>query len=431
MFFVDLFKKFQSQIKNLSVYFLAALIPMVLSLVSNPFIAKNMSPTDYAITGYYAAFNTLFAPLVNFYLLHYYTKRYFELDGASRLQLKGTLFKTLLSFSFIFAFIALVVIYCYRVFFNAESEIPFAPYAVLSILALPVTGIYSLNLVEYRMARNSRSFFYLSVSNGLIVVALTLLFVVFFKLGAIGKLSATLLGSTIVFLYVLYRNRNLLKVKFNNKILKDALLFCWPLVLASMLTFFSHGYDKVFLERVGEIAELGIYSVGFSIASYLHLFSTSINDTFQPDIYESVVKKNYRKCAKYIGIKMVIMSLCVCGFIIFAPFLVKLLTYGRYVASTKYAIIISLSSITSMLYYSMSQVTIASGHTSITLWNKILGSLLSIVSYSLLIKNFGAIGAAWGTVISYFYFFAGNTILLLWVSKRKSKNNNKTEIANN
>ena len=122
MFIVKYINKFQAQIKNLSVYFLAALIPMILSLVSNPFIAKNMTPTDYAITGYYAALNTLFSPLVNFYLLHYYTKRYFELNEESRLRLKGTLFKSLLSLSFLLSFFALVVIYCYSAFFNVLSR---------------------------------------------------------------------------------------------------------------------------------------------------------------------------------------------------------------------------------------------------------------------------------------------------------------------
>ncbi len=413
--------RFKGQITNLSVYFLAALIPMIISLVANPFIAKNMSPEDYAITGFYASFNTLFSPFINFYFLHFYTKRYFELDEKERLRLKATIFRALLTISFVFAAISLLIIYVYIHFFNSSSEIPFLPYAVLSILALPVTGIYSLNLVEYRMSRNSRAFFVLSVSNGFLTVALTIVLVVFFKLGAFGKLSATLLGALLVFLYVLYRNRNLFKLGFEPEYLKKAFAFCWPLVLASMLTFFSNGYDKVVLERIGELAELGIYSVGFSIASYLHVFSTSINDTFQPDIYESVVKKDMRRCLKFIAIKIGIMSVCVMGFVIFAPFIVRVLTYGRYVSSTPYAIIISLSSLTSMLYYSMSQVTIASGYTSITLINKVLGSVLSIAAFTILIKQFGATGAAWGTVLSYLFFFLGNLLLFVVFSKYSKK----------
>ena len=84
---IQIISKFRQQISNLSIYFLASLIPMILSLVSNPFLAKNLSPEDYAIIGYYSAFVTLFSPLINFYLLHYYTKRFYALDANGRFLL--------------------------------------------------------------------------------------------------------------------------------------------------------------------------------------------------------------------------------------------------------------------------------------------------------------------------------------------------------
>ena len=68
--------------KNLSIYLSASLIPMVLSLITNPWIAKNLPPVDYAIIGYYLGFNTLLTPFINFYLLHYYTKRFFETSAC-------------------------------------------------------------------------------------------------------------------------------------------------------------------------------------------------------------------------------------------------------------------------------------------------------------------------------------------------------------
>ena len=95
------------------------------------------------------------------------------------------------------------------------------------------------------------------------------------------------------------------------------------------------------------------------------------------------------------------------------PFLVHFLTFGKYDSATPYAIIVSISSITSMMYYSMSQVTVALGYTSITLTNKIIGSVLSILSYGFLINRYGAKGAAWGMVMSYIYFFLGNVLLVL------------------
>lgn len=414
LFYVNKFKK---QITNLSIYMLAAMIPMILSLLANPFIAKNLSPTDYAIVGYYTAFNTLFGPFVNFYLLHYYTKKFYELNADERLTLKSTIFKSLIYFSFILAFIVFILLYIYTVLFNKDSQIPFFPYALLTVIYLPLTGVYTLNLTEYRMLRESKKFFNLSVVNGVLGVVLAILFVVVFKWGADGRLWAMFLSAFIIFTYVLIKNNDLFKIKFDYNIFKTACKFCFPLVLAAMLTFFSSGYDKVILERMGDVTALGIYSVGAVIASYMHVFSTSINDTFQPDIFKSIAEKSMRKCLSFVIVKLSIMLFCVTCFIILAPYIIDILTFGRYVNSTKFASILSVSSLTSMLYYTMSQITVAMGYTTITLWNKIIGSVLSIASFSFLIPAYGATGAAWGVVLSYVYFFIGNVLMVIIKSK--------------
>lgn len=413
--------KFKQQISNLSIYFLAALIPMILSLVSNPLLAKNLSPEDYAIIGYYSAFVTLFSPLINFYLLHYYTKRFYELDEDGRISLKATLYRALIFFSFILTFLTILLLCGYKILANSDSQIPLFPYVILSMVSVPITGIYSLSLTECRMTRASKRFFTISVTNGVLGVVLALLLVVVFKLGAVGRMWATLLTAIIMFLYTLYNNRDIWKHSFDKKIFVDSITFCWPLVVASMLTFFCTGYDKILLERQGDLRVLGIYSVGVTIAGYLSLFSSSINDTFQPDIYESIVKRQFKRCAKFVAMKLSFMSVCVILFAIFAPFIINILTFGRYIESAPYAIVVAISSVTSMMYYSMSQITVALGYTKITLTNKILGSIVSIFSFGFLISHFGAMGAAWGIVLSYLYFFLGNVAMVYYnyISKKK------------
>lgn len=412
-----LLNKFGGHIKHLGIYLLASLIPMVISVLLNPLIALNMSPSDYAIVGYYTAFNTLLSPVITFYLTHYYTKKYFEYEGRRRLILKSTIFRTLISLSFGVTLVLFFGLYGYTMIFNSDSEIPFMPYAIIAVFTLPLIGIYSLTLVEYRMQRKSKSFFVLSVSNGLMSSLMIVLLVVLLKFGATGKLVATFSGSLIIFIICIILNKDLFRYKFDRKIFRESVIFCTPLVLASILSFFSGGYDKVLLERGGDLTALGIYVVGVSIASYLNVFTNSINDTFQPDVFQSIVNENYRKCAKIIFVKIALITVVVAAFILAAPLLIRLLTAGRYVASTPYAMIVSLSCITSMLYHSFSQVTIARGYTTVTLLSKILGSVICVFMFQILISRFGAVGAAWGIVLSFAVFFAGN-LLLFFIKER-------------
>jgi len=402
---------------HLFIYLGGSIIPMVISIAVNPLVALNMSPDDYAIVGYYTAFNPLFMPLINFYLIHYYTKKFFELEPDDRIHLKASLFQILIYFSIAMSIVIVGILFLYHFYINEGSEIKFFPYGVLSIMSMPLLGVFSLMLAEYRMERRSVAFFGLSLAHGILSIILTIFLVIIYKKGAFGKLLAIFIGNLIVFVYCILKNKEFLSRKYDKKILRNALIFSLPLVLAAMLSFFSSGFDKIILERFGTVQELGFYVVGVQIAGFLTVFSTSIDNTFQPDIFKSVVDKDYRKCFKVIVIKIGLLTTIITVFIFSAPWLVSVLTAKRYEASTPFAIILSLSAITSMIYHSFSQVTIALGLTKITLLNKIGGSIVCIILFIYFIKHWGALGAAWAVVGSFIIYFLGNVMLVV-LSKR-------------
>jgi len=391
---------------------------MILNLVSNPFMAMNMEPEDYAIVGYYASFTTLLQPFITFYMLHYYTKRYYELDEEGRRELRSTLMKALIWFSALLSIISLVGVIIYSVFFNKETAIPLFPYVLMSVLVIPLGGLMSLTTTDFRMARKANSFFKLSVTNGVLLVLLNVFFVVVIKWGAFGRLLGPLITGFVFFIYCLFRYRDLIKIPFNWSIFKQMLLFCWPLTIAAMLSFFSNGYDRVLLERLGDTKELGYYCVGLQIATYVNVFQTAINSTFQPDIFQSIAARNWKRLLRVIALQVFGIIGIVSLFEIFAPLIINILTAGRYMMSVGYSRILVLSAVTGMVYYCLSQVTIALGYTKITLINKILSSVLIIGLFGYLIPNYQFVGAAWGQVLSFVIFLIGNAILLVIYVKR-------------
>ncbi len=417
------FKSILNYTKNIGAYFSASLIPMILNLISNPLIAMNMDPEDYAIVGYYTSFNTLIQPLVTFYMLHYYTKRFYELDEFGRRELRATLMKSLIWFSGLLALFSLVGVIIYTVFFNEETTMPLFPYVIMSVFALPLVGVMSLMTCDFRMERKAKDFFKLSVANGVTLVLLNVFFVVIVKWHALGKLMAPLITNALFFVYCVYRNRELFKIPFNMETFKKMLLFCWPLTIAAMLNFFSNGYDRVLLERLGDTKELGYYCVGLQIATYVNVFQTAINSTFQPDIFQSISERDWKKLLKVISLQITGLLVIVSVFVIFVPFVIRILTAGRYMMSVGYTRILVLSSVTGMIYYCLSQVTIALGYTQIALINKIVSSLLIIWMYGLLITKYHFIGAAWGQVLSFVVFFIGNAVLLLFFIQRNKRKN--------
>lgn len=413
--------KILGYIKDISTYLGASLIPMILMLAVNPLIALNMTPEDYAITGYYTSFNNLISPLIVFYMLHFYNKKYFELDVQGRLKLKALIFKAVTLFSLIVAIVCFIGLLGYIKIFNHELKFPIMPYLAFTVFAIPLTGLFNLELADFRMGRRSISFFKLSVANGVLLVGLNLLFVVAMKKGASGKLLAPLLSNLLVFLYLFIRNRTLLREKNSWSDFVEIIKFCYPLTIGAMLGYFSSGFDKTYLETLGNITEYGFYIVGSSIAGYLYTFSTSISSTFQPDIYEAIVKNDNKSLIKTATLQIGLISLIVMMFIVLCPLIIRILTAGRYVSSTVYARIIAVSTVTSAIYYIINNYTIAKGYPRLYLYTTIIASVLIVLIMPYVVMHFEYMGGAWMVSGAYVLLALTNLVLLCVVMKLHPK----------
>ena len=412
-------KSVAAYIKQLSHYFSASLIPMLLTLLINPLVALNMSPEDFAITGYYTSFTTLIAPIVAFYMIHYYNKRYFELDESGREHLKAVIFKALIIFSGLVTIVCLIALIIYLKCI-ADVEFAMFPYLYFAILPIPFTGIYNLELAEYKMQRESKAYLNLSMIKGVGGVCSILLFVVLLKWQAVGKLLAPLIVDMLVFIYLTIKHIDVWKTKTAIKELIPILKFCWPLALGAALGYFSNGYDKAVLEPLGNVDEFGYYCVGTSLAAYLSVFTSSISATFQPDTYSAIISDDRCKLFKVVLVRMLLTCGVVAAFIVFCPLVVKVLTAGKYMASVPYARVFAIASVTSSMYYIINDYSIARGKPQLYLITTIIGSLLIMLLMPVFVKEYSYIGGAIMSVLSFVVLFVINLILLCFT---KNANN--------
>ncbi len=404
--------KYSRQIKVIGSYFSASLIPMLISLAINPFIAMNMSPNDYTITGYYTAFNSLVSPIILFYFIHYYQKRYFEISNEERLNLKALIFKGLIYFSGFTALICFAGIYVYIKFINRNFTLPVFPYLIFTLVTVYLTGIYNLELSDYKMSRKPNRFFKLSVAFGVLTGLLSLLFVVFIKWGAFGKLLGPLLCNLLVFIFLLVQNRELFKIYVPIHEFKRVIVFCLPLATGAALGYFMNGFDRTYLEGIGRVDEYSNYIVGCQIGLYINVFATAISTTFSPDICESIAKKNSSRFWKYSILQISLIGLVVVIFVILCPFVIKVLTAGRYMGAVPFACIIAVSSITSNIYYIVNYYSIATNRPRLYLYTTVVGSIIIIALYPVIIPKFEYIGGAVMVVSSYIILSIINIVFL-------------------
>ena len=377
-----------------------------------------MSPEDYAISGYYLSFTTLISPIIVFYLVHYYIKEYFKRDDNQRRKLFAIIAKALIWFSGLMSLFCFIALYIYLKYFNTGLSFPIMPYLAMMVFSLPLTGLYSLQQAKLRMEKNAKAFFRLSLINSLLSLALLLLFVVVFKMGAFGKLLAPLAGNLGIFLYLLICYKGVWKTKSSLAEFKPIFIFCVPLALSAMLGYFTHGFSTTYLESIGDTTEYGIYIVGNSIAGYLTVFATAIGNTFQPDLYETTIKRQWRRYAKFCILQVGLISVIALSFIILAPYIISILTAGRYVASTPYAQIIALSTISSSIYFLINNFSIATDRPKLYLYTSMIGSGFIVACMPLAVAKWSFCGGAWMTVLSFGVFGLINLLLLAIVNKK-------------
>ncbi len=389
--------RLHTYIKNAGLYFASSLFVSLVGLLLNPIMAMNLSPEDYAVLGYYSSFNLLLVPLLHFCTLTYYARQYYFEPEDRRDTLGDTV---LLSMNVIgvlsFIFFSLIFYLFHRA---SNNSFPFFPYAVLTFLQLYLSNNVSFYLTKLRVTRQAKSYAGFSIVQCLITNALILLLVVYYKEGASGKLYAAAVGTLFFSIYSF--SKSIVRFKIDKAILRNALKFGAPLTLSALFWYCLTGVDRLMLERLGQTAELGIYNVGFIIAGYMQIFYTTLSNTFEPDIYQTIVQNNRRKLVEIIGSIIGIVTVVNVLFIAVAPYVIDLLTAGRYVESAPYAKIFALHNITMACYYMVVRLLVGYGYVKGELVVRIVGSVLSVLCFYLLIKHYGFYGAAWGQVLSF------------------------------
>ena len=400
--YLVLFKNNLFRLKNVSLYFSASLIQGLVSLAINPLIAMNMSHYDYALTGFFTSFNSLILPLLSLMFGQYFNRHYFKLNSnEERDELAARLVSTRLLFNLFEIVFILIIFYIYAKVQNIEF--PVFPYAIITFSSIIFNNVYDFYLLKLKMGKRADHFFKISLYHTIILVASNLLLVVLFKLGALGKLLAPLITYIILFIYLLPKITK--KLVLDKKIFLDALKFCWPLILAAASGYFLRGFDRALLVSFNDNVQLGLYNVAISISGYLAIFQTSINNTFQPDIFEAVAKNNKKKLIIIIGGINLLNLIPIIIFIVFAPFIIKILTAGRFTEAYTYARILALNNVSMTLAYTITGIFIAKGYTFLSMTSEVIGALLSIAMFKILINKYNFYGAAWGQVISYILIF--------------------------
>lgn len=399
--------------KDFIFYLGASIVPMVITVSINPWIAMNMSPEDYAISGYFLSYNSLISPLIGLYLIHFYTKEFFLIAPEEREKLYAKIFKGLIWMSMIMTLICFGSLYIYLTYFHKNMEFQAMPYLALSVFAIPLGLLFSLKITRFRLERKPLKVFYSSVASSIIGTIIVLLLVVILKMGALGKLLAPFISSGLICGYIIFTSLDVFRISTPMCEYCSMVVFCIPLVAGCMMEYFCTGFSTTYLESIGDVTEYGKYVVGASIAGIVIGVTSTINNLFHPDILQAIAAHRRATLLSLVALEISIIAIIIIAMIVVAPFLVDILTAGRYVDSVPYFRIISIGAISSSIYYILNDFSILRGHKYHYIISTVIGSAVIVALMPIAVDKAGFTGGAWVRAASYLIFAAINLILIL------------------
>ena len=249
-------------LSHTAIYGIGVVVQNVTSLVMLPIYTRFLAPADYGVIEILNMILDVtlivFGLRVDSGLFRYY---YEDEDAQRRKSVVSTVLFLTLALNVI-GVIALVVLspQLARAFLGDGGL--WKDLAIYS-LCLLAPALVSVPYAYTRLIGRPGLFLTLSITKLLVQVSLNLLFVVGFKMKAMGVICSTitsqlLLGSTFTFM--------LLRVvgwRFDRAICKRLFSFSLPLVISSLASFYVVFGDRFFLRRSWGLAAVGLYGLAY------------------------------------------------------------------------------------------------------------------------------------------------------------------------
>lgn len=394
-----------------TVYGLGSIVLRGLTFLLLPVYTRFLSPADYGIV---MVTLTIVAILGVFYPLGLHgaiSRFYFATDSeGERRERSGTIWVAMLVAAVTTA--VLFDVLGARLVPLFLPGIPFIPYVRLAIWIafFAVFGLVPLNLLQVR--ERAGTYVALSVAAALMTTTCVLILVVGRKGGAAGYLLGSLIGGALAAIpYTVVALRNV-KLVLRRDVLVAALAYSLPLVPHALASWILELSDRSILARYTSLGDVGIYSLGYQVGTALGLLVAAFNSAWVPYLFKTLAAGGHhadRRLSRMASYYAMALTFAALGLALLVGPILRLLVapafqpaaritpwvVGGYLLSGLYVIPIGL------LFWKeqtkrIPVVTLVAGlvNVGLNLW---------------LIPRYGAIAAAWSTMVAY-----GLMLLIAW-----------------
>jgi O-antigen/teichoic acid export membrane protein len=239
--------------------------------------------------------------------------------------------------------------------------------------------------------------------------------VLVFRLGVAGILLGNLLGYLIATGLCVYYARGNYKLIFEWAHLRELLRFSAPLVPSSLGYFVMFYVNRIALNFLLTLTDVGLYSIAYRLASPVNMIMNAVSSSLTPLIYNTYnSEKTPAELARIFRLLTAASLMLILVLSIFANEILHLMTTKEYYSAAVLIPFLALSAALSGMYIFTPGLFIAKDTGLVSVINVISG-LLNIVLNYLMIPAFGVVGAALATCVALLF----NLAVSIFFSQRR------------
>lgn len=277
-------------------YFAATLVNRALNILLLPILTRFLGPADYGIlsvTGSIALFLGLVASLSleNVVLLFHY-------------QLEPAQFRRFMSAVLLFliveplVLVGLISVIGWKFGEAFFPQVPWRPYLELAVWITYVGVLPAVLLALLRAKQWPLMHSLYTIGSAVVTAALTIYLVAFRRWQVLGSLWAQLIGGTIASVVACFALRQYCRMsprpEFDWRQLRVGIRLSLPYLPYAVSIWLLNISDRWILSRYCSMADVGIYSLAYSVGLLMIAVGQSMASAFGPQYYEKIGDRAFR-----------------------------------------------------------------------------------------------------------------------------------------
>jgi O-antigen/teichoic acid export membrane protein len=393
-------KSKEKQIKNSFIYLLPVIVGSLIPILTLPIFTRILTKEDYGIWALAQVYAIFVNGIANFGLTIGYERNFFEHKETNNVA--GLLYSTL-----IFVIIAFItcgfLTYLFKKQFSQwiigspdHADILFWSYCTTGVV-----GLKTYYLTYFKNTENAKAFVWYTIDESLIGVLLSLFMVAYLRIGVIGLIWGQLLASLIIFFVLSFRFVRFLPVSFDREALRDSLKLSAPLTPRIFFGVIGNQFDKYMIGLLNTVGGVGIYNIGQKVANIVFIYMTAIQNVFSPQVYKRMFElgeEGGEQVGRYLTPFLYISILIGLVVSLSSEEIISILTPESYHGAIE--IVMILSMLYGSYFFGKQPQLIYAKKTHITSMLTIVSIGLNILINIPFITKWGAVGAAWGTLLA-------------------------------